>query len=53
MERFQRIYKQGVVDLFYILVDTETGVCYLYHASGPAAGFTPLLDSEGKPVIRR
>ena len=24
MERFQRIYKQGVVDLFEIWVDTET-----------------------------
>ena len=34
-----------------IWVDTETGVNYLFHHSGNAAGLTPLLDREGRPVI--
>ena len=31
--------------------DKETGVNYLFIASGFAGGLTPLLDAEGKPVI--
>ena len=34
-----------------ILVDKETGVNYLFRASGYAGGLTPLLDREGKPVV--
>ena len=34
-----------------IWVDTQTGVNYLFHASGYAGGLTVLLDREGKPVI--
>lgn len=34
-----------------ILVDTQTGVNYLFHYSGYAGGLTPLLDRDGKPVI--
>ncbi len=34
-----------------IIVDKVTGVCYLTWKSGYAGGITPLLDSEGKPVI--
>ena len=34
-----------------ILVDKETGVNYMYHASGYGGGLTPLLDRDGKPVI--
>ena len=34
-----------------ILVDKETGVNYLFRASGYAGGLTPLLDGEGKPVV--
>ena len=36
---------------FDIIIDTETGVNYLFYASGYAGGLTVLLDSEGKPVI--
>ena len=32
-------------------IDKETGVNYLYHASGYAGGLTVLLDKDGKPVI--
>ena len=34
-----------------VWVDKETGVNYLYHASGYSAGLIPLLDKERKPVI--
>ena len=53
MERFKKIYHQGInaIDEVEIWVDTETGVNYVFHRDGNAAGFTPLLDKEGKPVV--
>ena len=50
-ERFQKVYSQGVISMVEIWVDTVTGVNYLFHRDGNAAGFTPLLRSDGKPVI--
>ena len=50
-ERFEKTYSQGAVNITEIWVDTETGVNYVWHASGYAGGLTPLLDKEGKPVI--
>ena len=50
-KRFQRIYKQGAMDVIEIWVDTETGVNYIFHQSGYAGGLTPLLDREGKVVV--
>ena len=50
-ERFENIYSQGVVNTMEIWVDKETGVNYVFHASGHAGGMTPLLDRDGKPVI--
>lgn len=50
-ERFERVYKQGVMTVMEIWVDKETGVNYLYHEDGYSGGITPLLDREGKPVI--
>lgn len=35
----------------YIITDEQTGVQYLYAAMGYGAGLTPILDSEGKPVL--
>ncbi|MGF9977295.1 DUF6440 family protein [Viridibacillus arvi] len=35
-----------------ILVDRETGIHYLFSWSGYAGGITPLLDKDGKPVIK-
>ena len=49
--RFEKIYSQGVVNVIEIWVDRETGVNYIFHASGYAGGLTVLLDAEGKPVI--
>lgn len=34
-----------------IWVDMETGVNYVFHRNGNAAGFTPLLDKEGKLIV--
>ena len=43
MERFKKIYQQGKIDVVEIWVDTQTGVNYVFHRNGNAAGFTPLL----------
>ena len=51
MDRFEKIYSQGAIDVMEIWVDKETGVQYLVHRNGNAAGLTPLLDKEGKPVV--
>ncbi len=51
-KRFRTIYSQGTVDVQRILVDTETGVHYLQTSWGYAGGLTPLLDRDGKPVVR-
>ena len=32
-------------------VDRQTGVTYLFHYNGNAAGLTVLVDANGKPVI--
>ena len=50
-ERFIKTYSQGTLTVTEIWVDRETGVNYVFHASGYAGGLTPLLDREGKPVI--
>ena len=49
-KRFEKVYSQGAGST-QILVDKETGVNYLFHASGYAGGLTVLLDRDGKPVI--
>jgi len=49
-DRFVKVYTQGMGST-EIWVDRETGVNYLYHASGYSGGLTVLLDQEGKPVI--
>ncbi|EHJ37160.1 DUF6440 family protein [Clostridioides difficile] len=50
-DRFEKVYSQGKINATEIWVDKETGVNYVFHYYGNAAGFTPLLDREGKPVI--
>ena len=50
-DRFEKIYEQGVLNVLEIWVDRETGVNYLFRASGNAGGLTVLLDAAGKPVI--
>ena len=50
-ERFVRTFAQGVMNVTEIWVDRDTGVNYLYHANGNAAGLTPLLKADGTPVV--
>lgn len=50
-KRFIKTWDDGAFGSNEIWVDTQTGVNYLYHASGYAGGLTPLLDRDGKPII--
>lgn len=52
-DRFVRAYGQGALNTSEIWVDQETGVNYLFHASGNAGGLTPLLDSEGRVIVTK
>lgn len=51
--RFIQVYTQGSTfgTLTQIWVDKVTGVNYLFQASGYAGGLTPLLKSDGTPVV--
>ena len=50
-KRFIKVYSDGAFGSNEIWVDKETGVNYLFHASGYAGGLTPLLNRDGTPVI--
>ena len=50
-KRFVKVYSDGAFGSNEIWVDRETGVNYLFHASGYAGGLTPLLNSDGTPVV--
>ena len=52
-DRFVKTYSQGgfISNQMEVWVDKQTGVNYLYAATGQAAGLTVLLNREGKPVI--
>ena len=56
-KRFEMVYNQtgGFLGVSQqtILVDKETGVHYLYMQNGHGGGLTPLLDADGKPVIKK
>lgn len=49
-KRFIKTYCQGCGSI-EILVDTETGVNYIYRCGGYGGGLTPLLNADGKPVV--
>ena len=50
-DRFVRVYKQGFVGVMEIWIDRATGVNYLYREDGYSGGLTPLLNSDGKPIV--
>lgn len=50
-KRFVKTYSQGTLDVIEVFVDRETGVNYIFRASGNAGRLTPLLDRAGNPVI--
>ena len=49
--RFVKSYSQGTLSCTEILVDTLTGVNYIYHSEGYGAGLTVLLNRDGTPVV--
>lgn len=50
-DRFKKVYSQGAVTVTEIWVDVETGINYLWHTGGYSGGLTPLLDTDGKPIV--
>ncbi|AWZ49935.1 xylan 1,4-beta-xylosidase (plasmid) [Clostridiaceae bacterium 14S0207] len=51
MKRFEVKIIEGISEIFRVIVDTETGVNYLYISNGVAGGLSVLLNSDGKPVV--
>lgn len=52
--RFVKVLEDsGFISSSEIWVDTQTGVQYLFHFDGSAAGLTVLVDAEGKPLLYR
>ena len=52
--RFIKILEESsFISSSEVLVDTQTGVQYLYHAVGNSGGLTLLVDAEGKPLLYR
>lgn len=52
-KRFVWLEEQGVFKETRIIVDTQTGVNYLFVCEGYGGGVTPLLDENGKPIITK
>ena len=55
-KRFVKIHSESgglTCPSTYILVDKQTGVNYLYAASGYSGSLTALLNRDGTPVISR
>lgn len=51
-KRFIKIFKErAFTESMEILLDTETGVNYLYIGAGYGMGITPLLGPDGKVVV--
>ena len=50
-KRFIEVYSEDGMTISKVLVDRQTGVNYLFHASGYAGGLTPLLKPDGTPVV--
>lgn len=52
-KRFVIEHKEGRFSGAKVIVDSETGVNYLFAWDGNAAGLTVLLDANGKPIITK
>ena len=52
-DRFTIPYKEneGLAKGEKIIVDTKTGVNYLFAWDGYAGGLTVLVDKDGKPIV--
>ncbi|MDE5596677.1 MAG: xylan 1,4-beta-xylosidase [Lachnospiraceae bacterium] len=51
--RFEIAHYEAGNGIKVILIDKKTGVNYLLVQIGEAGGLTPLLGTDGKPVITR
>ncbi len=51
VKRFKVVHKKGRLSGFKVIVDTETGVNYLYAWDGYSGGLTVLVDEVGKPIV--
>lgn len=45
------VWAEGNTGNSDIIIDRETGVCYLWHSGGYKGGLTVLVDADGKPII--
>lgn len=52
-KRFVWLDSEGVFKGSTIIVDTRTGVNYLFVQSGNSGGLTPLLDENGNPIVTK
>ena len=52
-KRFETKTAQGILKSGKIIVDTETGVNYVFWQEGYAGGLTPLLNRDGTVVVSR
>ncbi|MBQ8994894.1 MAG: xylan 1,4-beta-xylosidase [Oscillospiraceae bacterium] len=53
-KRFRtELVESGFAKNISIIHDTETGIDYLMVREGYGLGLTPLLGSDGKPVVRK
>ena len=52
-DRFICVHSESsfTLGVLRVLVDRETGVNYLWCREGGGGGLTPLLGSDGRPVI--
>lgn len=53
MKRFVWRESEGFIKETRIIVDTKTGVNYLFVTRGYGGGLTPLLNADGKPIVTR
>lgn len=47
----ERFDKYNMEHSLKIIVDKETGVCYLWQKSGYGVGMTVMLDADGMPLL--
>ena len=52
-DRFVTVFRGSGLENAEVLIDTKTGVNYLFFRRGYAGGLTPLLDSDGKVIVSR
>ncbi len=53
-KRFEVVHEQkSLTEITRILVDRETGVCYLQTWSGASGGLTVLVNPDGSPVVQQ